>query len=64
MLLHEPFYLFSFNLIMGIILGSIFYRADYCMAGIFRDVFLFRDYSLLRSLLLLVVTAMFLFYLA
>ncbi|BCB97075.1 hypothetical protein JZK55_19970 [Dissulfurispira thermophila] len=62
MLLSEPYYLFFFNLSVGIILGSIFYRADYCMAGMFRDAFLFRDYSLLRSLILLVVTAMSLFY--
>lgn len=64
MFLNEPYYLFFFNLSVGIILGSVFYRADYCMAGMFRDAFLFRDYSLLRSLLLLVVTAMFLLYIA
>lgn len=64
MFLNEPYYLFFFNLSVGIILGSVFYRADYCMAGMFRDVFLFRDYSLIRSLLLLFVTAMSLFYLA
>lgn len=64
MFLNEPYYLFFFNLSVGIILGSVSYRADYCMAGMFRDVFLFRDYSLIRSLLLLVVTAMSIFYLA
>lgn len=64
MFLTEPYHLFFFNLSVGVILGSIFYRADYCMAGIFRDMFLFRDYSLLRSLLLLIVTAMSLFYMA
>lgn len=64
MFLNEPYYLFFFNLSVGIILGSVFYRADYCMAGMFRDMFLFRDYSLFRSLLLLVVTAMFLLYIA
>lgn len=64
MFLTEPYYLFFFNLCVGIILGSVFYRADYCMAGIFRDMLLFRDYSRLRSLLLLVVTAMFLLYIA
>jgi uncharacterized membrane protein YedE/YeeE len=64
MLLNEPYYLFFFNLFVGIILGSVFYRADYCMAGMFRDVFLFRDYSLLRSLLLLVIVAMALFFTA
>lgn len=64
MFLNEPYYLFFFNLSVGIILGSVFYRADYCMAGMFRDMFLFRDYSLFRSLMLLVVAAMSLFYLA
>jgi uncharacterized membrane protein YedE/YeeE len=64
MLLNESYYLFFFNLFVGIILGSVFYRADYCMAGMFRDVFLFRDYSLLRSLLLLVIVAMALFFTA
>lgn len=62
MFLSEPNYLILFNLAVGFVLGIVFYRADYCMAGMFRDIFLFRDYSLLRSLLLLVVTAMLLFY--
>lgn len=64
MLLSNQHYLFVFNLFVGVILGSVFYRSDYCMARMFRDMFLFKDYSLLRSLLLLVVTAMVLFYAA
>ena len=35
-------------------LGIIMYRSDFCMAGAFRDIFLFRDYLRLRALLLLV----------
>jgi hypothetical protein len=62
MLLGETYYLFAFNLLLGLILGSIFYRADFCMAGMFRDIFLFRDCSMLRSLSVYLVTAMVLFF--
>ncbi|MFZ5997203.1 MAG: YeeE/YedE family protein [Nitrospirota bacterium] len=64
MLLTEPYYLFAFNLLLGAVLGAVLYKSDYCMAGMFRDVFLFKQYSLLRSLLLLFVASMALFYVA
>jgi len=63
MLLGDNYYLFAFNLLLGLILGSVFYRADFCMAGMFRDVFLFRNYSMLRSLAVFLATAMVLFFL-
>lgn len=62
MLLGDNTSLFAFNLLLGLILGSVFYRADFCMAGIFRDIFLFKDYSMLRSLAVLASTAMVLFF--
>lgn len=62
MLLGETYYLFAFNLLLGLILGSVFYRADFCMAGMFRDIFLFRDCSMLRALAVSLVTAMVLFF--
>lgn len=62
MLLGENYYLFAFNLLLGLILGSVFYRADFCMAGMFRDVFLFRDCFMLRSLAVSLATAMVLFF--
>lgn len=62
MLLGDNYYLFAFNLLLGVILGSVFYRADFCMAGMFRDIFLFRDSSRLRSLAVSLVTAMVLFF--
>lgn len=40
------------NLIIGLVLGNILYRGDFCIAGILRDQFLFRDRTLLRPLLL------------
>jgi uncharacterized membrane protein YedE/YeeE len=64
MLLTDTHFLVVFNLLAGAILGYILYRSDFCMAGIFRDVFLFRQYALLRPLVLLIVLTMVLFSLA
>ena len=64
MLLTEPYYLFIFNLFIGIVLGSVFYRSDYCMAGMFRDVFLFGNHTMLRSLALLIAVSTVLFFTA
>lgn len=64
MLLTENLYLFSFNLLLGVILGHVLYRSDFCMAGMFRDIFLIRKSPLLLSLALSIVIAMFLFALA
>ncbi len=63
MLLGETYYLFAFNLLLGLILGSVSYRADFCLAGMFRDIFLFRNYSMLRSLAVSLAAAMVLFFL-
>lgn len=46
------------NLALGIAAGAIMYRSDFCVAGMFRDLFLFRKTTMLRSLLLLIVTSM------
>jgi uncharacterized protein len=62
MLLGDNFHLFAFNLFLGLILGSVFYRADFCIAGMFRDVFLFRNYSMMRSLFLYLAVMMLLFF--
>lgn len=35
-------------------LGAIMYKSDFCIAGAFRDVYLFRDYLRLKALFLLV----------
>jgi uncharacterized membrane protein YedE/YeeE len=47
----------------GILLGFLLHRSDYCMAGMFRDIFLFKDSPLLRVFLIQVFVTMFLFYL-
>lgn len=63
MLLPDPWLLFAFNLCAGLALGQLLFRADYCMAGMFRDIFLFRNYTLLRSLSALISVTMVLFFL-
>jgi len=42
------------SLLLGVVLGFLMFRSDFCMAGAFRDLFLFRSLSRLRPLLLLV----------
>ncbi|SEA01242.1 hypothetical protein SAMN05660420_01064 [Desulfuromusa kysingii] len=46
---------------LGLASGIIMHRSDFCVAGMFRDLFLFRHSPLLRSLFLLVAVSMFLF---
>lgn len=62
MLLNETYYLFVFNLLLGLVLGSVFYRSDFCMAGMFRDVFLFKKWCMLRALAVSLSAAMVLFF--
>ncbi len=50
-----------FNLALGITGGFIMHRSDFCVAGMFRDFFLFRHSAMLRALLLLILTSMILF---
>jgi len=47
--------------ICGFLAGYLMHRSDFCMAGAFRDLFLFRNSSMLKSLLILVATAAILF---
>jgi len=58
-----PFMLIT-GLLLGLSAGFIMHRSDYCIAGMFRDLFLFRSLLKLRTLLLLIVSSMVLFELA
>ncbi len=51
-------------LLSGTLLGFLFHRSDYCMAGMFRDLFLFKSSPLLRVFFVQVFVTMLLFYLA
>jgi uncharacterized membrane protein YedE/YeeE len=62
MLFSEPYSLIGFNFLIGAAVGNIFYRSDYCMSGMFRDIFLLRSASLLRSLFFMASASMFFFF--
>ena len=49
------------SFILGCSSGVIMHRSDFCIAGMFRDLFLFRSSPLLRSLLLAIAASMLLF---
>lgn len=53
--------LISANFILGTAAGIIMHRSDYCVAGIFRDYFLFRQTLMLKTLMLLIAASMVLF---
>jgi uncharacterized protein len=46
---------------LGLASGFVMHRSDFCIAGMFRDLFLFGSVFKLRSLLLLVVSSMVMF---
>ena len=46
---------------LGLVSGIVMHRSDFCIAGMFRDLFLFRNSPLLRSLFLLIAFSMLLF---
>ena len=53
-----------FSAFLGLTSGIIMHRSDFCIAGMFRDLFLFRNSPLLRSLILLIAFSMLLFEIA
>ena len=52
------------GLSLGVLAGFVMHRSDYCVAGMFRDFFLFGNPFMLRTLLLLVIVSAALFELA
>lgn len=49
------------SLVLGLAAGYVMHRSDFCLAGMFRDLFLFRRTVMIKSLVLLVVVSMVLF---
>lgn len=47
--------------ICGLIAGFVMHRSSFCVTGMFRDMFLFKDYYMIRMLILLIVISMALF---
>lgn len=64
MLTPDPFFLSFGTSLIGVILGVVLYRGDYCMVAMLRDLFLIRDTTLLRSYVLYFLVAAALFHLA
>lgn len=64
MTIFSPWLTISFNLLIGLAVGNMLFRGDFCIAGILRDQFLFQDRTLLRPLLLAVGLTLALFTLA
>lgn len=58
---HPYFFLGIVSLLLGLAAGFIMHRSDFCLAGMFRDLFLFRRTVMIRSFILLVVASMVLF---
>lgn len=46
------------SLVLGLVAGFVMHRSDFCMAGMFRDFFLFRSSFMLRILVLCVAVNM------
>jgi len=51
-------FIIAVNSVLGLAAGGLMYRSDFCVAGMFRDLFLFGTTRMLRSLLLLIVASM------
>ncbi|MDO3379845.1 YeeE/YedE family protein [Geoalkalibacter halelectricus] len=61
MLMDAPVWWFFLYFGLGLLLGTVLYRSDFCMASMVRDVFLFRDGVRLRHLYLAFILTFFLF---
>jgi uncharacterized membrane protein YedE/YeeE len=48
-------------LVIGLAAGFLMHRSDFCLAGAFRDLFLFKSYDLIRPLVLLLTLSALLF---
>ena len=46
------------SLVLGLAAGAVMHRSDFCMAGMFRDLYLTRQWVMLRNLVLLVASSM------
>lgn len=64
MLSTATLYVVSVSLLLGGTAGFVMHRSDFCLAGVFRDLFLFRQTFMLRILFVLVFASMLFFELA
>ena len=43
MLTGAPFFMYLGGLLLGLVAGFYMHRSDYCVVGMFRDLFLLRE---------------------
>lgn len=55
---HPFFLILVTSSLAGLLAGFVMHRSDFCVTAMFRDMFLFKDFFLLRMLVLLVVVSM------
>lgn len=61
-MLEQPYLLIvPSSLAIGLVAGLVMHRSDFCVTACFRDAVLFRDFFLMRQLLLVIVASMALF---
>lgn len=54
----DPYWIIpASSLMLGLACGFLLHRSDFCVAGMFRDFFLFRQTTLLQALVVLVVVS-------
>lgn len=58
---HPYVFLGAVSLVLGLVAGFVMHRSDFCIAGMFRDLFLLRRTIMIRSFVLLVIVTMVLF---
>lgn len=58
MITNSTFLIYLTGSIIGLLAGFLMHRSDYCIAGMFRDAFLFRNTFMLRSLALQVIVTL------
>ncbi|MBU0663967.1 MAG: YeeE/YedE family protein [Proteobacteria bacterium] len=61
MLTASTFLIYAVGGLIGLLAGFLMHRSDYCVAGMFRDTFLFRDSFRLRFLCIQLIVTMFFF---
>ncbi len=55
------FIMIATGFLIGICVGFIMHRSDYCMAGMFRDIFMFRSTTMVKTFLLFLLVTIPLF---
>jgi uncharacterized membrane protein YedE/YeeE len=61
MVTQSIFFMYAVGTLLGLVSGFVMHRSDYCMAGMFRDLFMFRRTFRLKALALQIILTMIFF---